>query len=354
MIRGVTIRNFRGLRETSVDGFARVNVIVGDNGSGKTSLLEALFMGMSSSALSAPRLRELRGLVPFGSDWPQDILDQVTSDFIGEAGDEAIVETFGDGNFSRTFSARPDPSRAVSFSPSSLGQEAARFPSSNVVPPPIVYHWTDADGNTDAATLQAGKAPMAFGSGGTRAVETAYLGHMSGSQGAAATLFSELDKNGQSAPVTSAIQEQFSFVESISVQLDGGNPLLHAKIRGLRKQRPLESVSGGLVALTLLLLAISRPTTAIVLVDEIENGLHHQRLPLLWRQVREFATRADTQVFATTHSLECLDAAADAMAEHPDDFTLLRAVRTDDGCKIGLLPGADARELLRSGLEVRG
>lgn len=42
--KSVTIRNFRGFDELTVDGLTRVNLIVGDNGTGKTSLLEALFL----------------------------------------------------------------------------------------------------------------------------------------------------------------------------------------------------------------------------------------------------------------------------------------------------------------------
>ncbi len=92
----------------------------------------------------------------------------------------------------------------------------------------------------------------------------------------------------------------------------------------------------------------------VFLADEVENGLHHSRQPLMWRQIRDFAVRFNKQVFATTHSQECLEAAADAMAEAPEDFALVRTARVADGIKIGLVSGEPVRNLLRSGLEVRG
>ncbi|MBN1565485.1 MAG: AAA family ATPase, partial [Anaerolineae bacterium] len=37
------IKNFRGFRDLTLDGLARVNLIAGGNNVGKTALLEAIF-----------------------------------------------------------------------------------------------------------------------------------------------------------------------------------------------------------------------------------------------------------------------------------------------------------------------
>ena len=42
MIDAVTIEGFRGLRRLEVEGFGRVNLIIGKNDSGKTTLMEAV------------------------------------------------------------------------------------------------------------------------------------------------------------------------------------------------------------------------------------------------------------------------------------------------------------------------
>ncbi len=47
MIHSVNITNFKCFRELSLSGFGRLNVIVGDNASGKTAFLEAIYLSQT-------------------------------------------------------------------------------------------------------------------------------------------------------------------------------------------------------------------------------------------------------------------------------------------------------------------
>lgn len=55
----VAIRNFRNLHQVVFEPGARINVISGDNGQGKTSLLEALYFVATSKSFRTERAREL-------------------------------------------------------------------------------------------------------------------------------------------------------------------------------------------------------------------------------------------------------------------------------------------------------
>jgi AAA15 family ATPase/GTPase len=45
-----------------------------------------------------------------------------------------------------------------------------------------------------------------------------------------------------------------------------------------------------------------------LLLDEFENGLHHTVQEQLWKVIFELAERLNIQVFATTHSNDCIAA----------------------------------------------
>ena len=61
MINSLTVRNFRCFEHLSVERCKRVNVIVGDNGSGKTALLEAIFLALGVTTDVPLRYRQQRG-----------------------------------------------------------------------------------------------------------------------------------------------------------------------------------------------------------------------------------------------------------------------------------------------------
>ena len=77
---------------------------------------------------------------------------------------------------------------------------------------------------------------------------------------------------------------------------------------------------------------MSDTPNGVVLVDEIENGLHHSVLPKVWQAVDTTAKQFNAQVFATTHSFECAEAAHEALGA--DGFLLhrLEANGTENRC----------------------
>ena len=88
-----------------------------------------------------------------------------------------------------------------------------------------------------------------------------------------------------------------------------------------------------------------------VMVDEIENGLHHSVVPKVWEAIDEMSREFDVQVFATTHSYECVESAYEALGDK--GFVLHRLEAKDSGnhC-VTYTPGA-VRGALRHNLEVR-
>ena len=60
----------------------------------------------------------------------------------------------------------------------------------------------------------------------------------------------------------------------------------------------------------------------MVLVDEVENGMHYSALQDLWRLVRSAAHEWDVQFVATTHSGECIEAAMSAFESEPADLSI--------------------------------
>jgi AAA15 family ATPase/GTPase len=70
----------------------------------------------------------------------------------------------------------------------------------------------------------------------------------------------------------------------------------------------------------------------VVLIDEVENGLHHSIHEQVWSGLAETAEKLDVQIIATTHSEECLNAAHNAFLGRKDyDLSVIQLFRVESG-----------------------
>ncbi len=74
------------------------------------------------------------------------------------------------------------------------------------------------------------------------------------------------------------------------------------------KYESIHNVGAGYERYISMLAAIWAYSGQILFIDEIENGLHYSKYKMLWELIFKVSKEANCQVFATTHSLECIKA----------------------------------------------
>jgi len=94
---------------------------------------------------------------------------------------------------------------------------------------------------------------------------------------------------------------------------------------------PLEMFGEGTKRAVWLGCALVTSRGGILLIDEIENGIHYSIQPDLWQVIFETAQELDVQVFATTHSHDCVQAFQQVSGKHEEEGMLisLRRRRSD-------------------------
>ena len=123
---------------------------------------------------------------------------------------------------------------------------------------------------------------------------------------------------------------------------------------GLDEMLDLRLMGDGLVHLTSILLHIASAAGGVVLIDEIENGLHHSSMNKVWRAIAAAAQQFNAQVFATTHSYECIWAAHEAFAANGQyDFHLHRLDRVGDKIRAFTYDQETLTSSVKADLEVR-
>ena len=80
----------------------------------------------------------------------------------------------------------------------------------------------------------------------------------------------------------------------------------------------LNEFGDGLGKFIYFIILLLSPKSSIILIDEIENGIHYTNLDKLWEIILTISKQQNVQVFATTHSKECIESYA-RVAKKLDD-----------------------------------
>lgn len=112
--------------------------------------------------------------------------------------------------------------------------------------------------------------------------------------------------NKQMDGVIEALQEIDPKITDIRIGTSG---IIYMDV-GLNKLLPINIMGDGIRRILSILAAVSDMQGGILLIDEIENGLHYSTLQTLWKALRKALEVYYVQLFATTHSNECIGALA--------------------------------------------
>lgn len=86
---------------------------------------------------------------------------------------------------------------------------------------------------------------------------------------------------------------------------------------GLKRKIPLSLMGEGISKLLSILVSISTTPSGIVCIDEIENGIHYSLFPKLWNIITRISVDYNCQLFITTHSNDVLKGLYIADKESP-------------------------------------
>ena len=73
---------------------------------------------------------------------------------------------------------------------------------------------------------------------------------------------------------------------------------------------PIGSLGDGTWRILALAIALIRAKNGVLLIDEIDTGLHYTVMAAMWTLVADTAIPLNVQVFATTHSYDCVKSLA--------------------------------------------
>lgn len=319
MLKSVKIENFRGFKSFELQQLGRINLLVGENNSGKTSILEAIQLLCSRCNLEILRERmnnrseyfyddELRREGEIGRDGELDIRHLFYGHEI-EPGSQLSIIDHNQNKLTLSIELSPSDEKIpdelqelqfrVSWTPE-LADETFILPlSSNGGLP--VFHIRKFRTNS--------KNPRP---------KTLFITSSSLKTDQMIELFNQVVLT----PDEKIIEQALNKIDSKIQRIAAVNPqrLRYSPysrngfvlLLGDSNQRvPIGSMGDGIWRILGLALAIVSAKDGYLFVDEIDTGLHFTAMSDMWKMIWDTAKRLNVQVFATTHSSDCWQSLAD-------------------------------------------
>ncbi|HEY9803314.1 MAG TPA: AAA family ATPase [Leptolyngbyaceae cyanobacterium] len=329
MLKSVKIENFRGFKSFELQQLGRVNLLVGKNNSGKTSILEAIQLLCSRNNLEPLRqAMTKRGEFYFDENSNNSQELDVRNLFYGH-----------EINIGSKFSIAGSNDNLSEELVVSIESRIITSVTQNVTPntifPDLLNHefiesseellffninWNNKQGEEPLRRPLSSKGGLAIdhvrrfrGDTKNAAPKVQFITSSSLDAEKMIELFDQIVLTPEEKLVEQAVNiidskiQRIAPISSIKFRgsLDGSRGGFFVLLSEINQRVPIGSMGDGVWRMLGLALAIVSAKDGYLFVDEIDTGLHFTAMSDMWRMIWETAKRLNVQVFATTHNSDC-------------------------------------------------
>jgi len=325
MYENIRIQGLRALDHVELGGLRRVNLIVGRNNVGKTTLLEGLLLlGAGTDPSMLVTLGLMRGQrIDRDRPDPEPIWRSYQHRFVENRMIEITGRWAGEPN-DRVLRIM----REIKQVTSDVDEEqtvARAFGEARLNG--IDLEYTSAVGRSfhTGARLDGEKIQSVGSKRRDDFFWTVLVSARARTLEREAAQYGSLLKAKREGDILNALRLLDDRIERLELVYEAGAPAVYVDL-GFSTLVPLAVCGDGVVRLFSFVVELTSARGGVVLIDEIDAGLHFSVMGPFWRALRAQADKHDVQIFATTHSDELLRSALGAF---PDDLSWLGLYRLD-------------------------
>ena len=328
MLDSLEIQNYRNFKHLRIEKLGRVNLIIGKNNTGKTSLLEAVSILIAEgNVIQLFKILDKRREY-FDSEEvsPQVKLNSLTNLFID-----------------RKAAFTPEEAIKISTSFHSLSIRLSKYIEVDVPETLVANKFGDPHGVIETHIKIEEVAPELDGKLRLEILTDQKLKYVLLTKSSLvdtiyeSVLFENIKNKFKFIPadimeesvivkqwekiqltdseeeVVKALRLLEPDIQRLSFRRNDNQDYAIVKLKNMAEPVSLRSMGDGINRILTIILAMVNCKNGYFLIDEFDNGLHVSVQKQLWGIVFELANRLNIQVFATTHSYDCIDAFADVL-----------------------------------------
>lgn len=308
----IAIRGFRGLRDIKLSGLGEVNILLGANDVGKTSILESVLLICGPSEPRLPiTVQNSRNYVVSNIDDFRSLFHDLNLDR------EVVIEAHLSGNHGYRRLTMSAPYQDINEKTDV--KEKTKFQRSRV----LQYEGEEGQFSIQETPKSSQTQLVDRGdkwgkqSSDNVVIEGISFNLFVPTSGYNTEPIGRLIVNKKDHLLIDYLQHINSRVTSITVL----ESIAYLDI-GLAQMMPLNMFGSGMIRATMILSECILRDTKILLIDELEQGLHYQAISLLLEALLRLAKDQGIQIFATTHSFEVIKGLQQILGQ--EEFTEYR------------------------------
>lgn len=335
----IEIKNFKALNKLKIKNLKQFNLFVGRNESGKTSVLEAIFLLINPNnpglLIKINLFRELTNInskffkVLFSKEKiNQNIVLQAKLVNPNEKRKLSIssVEKVGEV-LTKEINRKNDN---LPFQFNKEGESERISEKFNIR---MLYEHTSNDGNTRKYNPEIIRDNGNFNFLPDKKYKEELNGVFVQDTGIMNNIYNRLDKiilKKKKKEIIKVLKRIEPLIEGIEL---GSSNTVYCDIKGFKELVPINILGRGIIKILYIVTTIISSEDGVVLIDEIENGLHYRSQEILWSTIFKLASELNVQIIATTHSYDCLrmyNKQYNSFSPDKDNLRLFRLEKTDD------------------------
>lgn len=373
-IKQLLVERFRGHRGLELDGCGRINLLVGANNTGKTSVLDAISLfcrpldignwrevawHREVKSAQTPLTEPFKWLFPQVSGKEQEGVSSLSIQGFGAYSGRKLsanyteVEVFGEPSYVAEKSQIVEESKVkwglkLELKIEYMDAHEGGADSEIIVKESERFQIVDGREMVYTTRFSGPQLKIQYISPVTHRTshETAY--HLS------AALKAEQGEEDVRGAVTEALRQIDPGVIKFEI-VDTGKTASSIMIKHRETgMTPLSAFGDGMRRTLLMASLLPAARGGVLLIDEIETALHVSALDKVLRVLGTAASRYNVQIFATTHSLEAVDAVMEAFADKEDQLVVYRLRPQDGRTQAKRMDGHQVKDLrCEGGLDIR-
>ena len=353
---------FRGINHLEMGDFGQVNLLVGKNNCCKTSVLESIFLLTGPSNPQLPvNINTLRNIIKVDENFWRLFFYNLNTE-----SDIQLTGELKNPKEKRRLSIKPNRG-PIPYPDPAQKSDMASTPSTtttkgNLSAPLNMINGLDLNYrySPTGSKAQSIATTISYSSSGI---------HMKGAQKYQenrkgsffntkhpfldlASMFSNVQLLKKTSAIIKILKKIEPAIENLTL---GDERMIYCDV-GLARLVPINIMGDGISKILSIILYIFNTQDGVVLIDEVENGLHHTSQKIAWDAIIASAEEFNVQIFGTTHSMECISAfseSAGSFQQFHKKIRLHRLEKEDDSFRAITYDYQDIASSLESDWEVR-